>query len=139
MSIRTRRCVIAAIVLTSIGCQMGNTPGEFAPATSPQGTEVRVTYEQAGRLTDASGELIEARADGLLVLLPRGFTRIDYDAISVITFGAPGGSQRLSGVRTAEERQRLAQLSRYPVGLTDDQVARLLQARGQERLIEVDP
>jgi hypothetical protein len=88
------------------------------------------------RLTQ-NGELIEVRDGGLLILLPGGLTLVDYAVVREATFPETIGVGPLRGRGTEEQLARLARFSRYPFGLKEEQLARLLEALGQDGLVEI--
>lgn len=133
MDARARYVVPRIAILVSLavaGCQMGTRPSELVPATSPRGTEVELHLTDAGgRLT---GELVAVRENDLLLDTSRGFTAVRYAAFGRAEFeDAPG----VGRWRDAEgQRERLARYSRYPFGVSEELLRRLLAARDQEEL-----
>ena len=116
-------------LLVVAGCSIGTRPAHFRPAAGPAGvtTEIRTKGE---RLT---GELL-ALDDTALVLRRLGGTQpvafVRYSSIRASRFEQVGVS--LSGrPPLAREREELRLVSRFPQGLNDDLLRKLLAAYAQ--------
>lgn len=143
--------VLVLTLLLGAGCQYRvdyYTPS--AVAVSPVGTEASITVQEGAADRTITGELIEAREDGLLILssetselmlLPYGrVVEMDFeDAPGVNTcIDCSSAFRPILPLIEDEERQRaLAQFSRYPFGLDDAQLQRLLEALGQSELVVI--
>ena len=134
------------ILLVGAGCQYRwsyLTPDPVA--VSPIGTEVSIRVQEGAGDRSITGELIEVRGDGLLVLASEisALTLLPYDRIVEMDFenalGVDSGIDRSSGsLGIPPSRQRdLAQFSRYPFGLDDGQLQSLLEAHGQSELVVI--
>jgi hypothetical protein len=129
--------MVVAILLSAPACMVGTAPGSVVPATSPRGARTTITYELGGALTTDSGELVEVRSDGLVVLFENGLTLLSYTALREGRFSGIPGPRRIDGSVDESARTQLARYARYPFGLTGEQLAGLLEALGQERLAEI--
>lgn len=142
---RTRRATRLAFTSTVIviamslsGCNWGTRPQKFSPALGPQGARVavRVTNEPSDRL----GELFASDSVGVTILSDdRHLIRIAWrrvDAMDVSKVGAEY-DLRHGEQPSAEKRQRVALLSRFPQGLNRDLLARTLALLRQDALQEI--
>jgi hypothetical protein len=73
------------------------------------------------------------------VKLPGGFVLMRFGAILEVRFDGVGGGRRVPRPSGRAALIELAQLSRYPFGLSAEQLARLLASANQPQLIEVRP
>ena len=142
------------LILLGGGCQYRLS--FFTPpraAVSPVGTEASIRVREGGRDRTIMGELIEVREDGLLLLAygTSELTLLPYGVLVAMDFeNAPGVSTSVGGtsdlfrstppLEEDEERQRaLAAFSRYPFGLDDTLLQRLIESLGQSGLVVVGP
>ena len=151
-----RGSVISLILLLCAGCSTSNrvyTPrkdGFFGPArvsVVPTGTTVTLRVRGAGIDPSLRGELIEVRVDGFLILTETTslLTLVPYDRMTRMRFGNDVGiSRSINGNRSrgippmqqdSVRQTALARFSRYPFGLKDAQLQRLLEALGQAELV----
>ena len=120
--------IAAGLALTLGACNTGPGVDTYTPARSPQGVEIRIRM----RGGETSGELLEVRDSGVvvsqrsIVLVP--FELIEEFRLTQERSAYPGGPP------SAEVRERLRLLSRFPSGLSADHLARILEARGQREL-----
>ena len=122
--------VVACVAgLALAACFTGPAADHYATALTPAGVQIRA---DVGR-DDVRGELLETRDSGIVVLAANAITLIPFTAIHTITL-AQERTGYSGGVPTPAVRERLRLLSRFPVGLPPDQLARLLAARGQRSL-----
>lgn len=126
------------------GCVFGPSIDGLAPARTGHGVEIRI----ASRATASSsfgafsGELLAVREDALLLHVPL----LRDDPVTLISYAVIGsaevvGLDRLSfgdgAAPSAEQREELRLLSRYPQGVSDDLLRRLLAAYDQDELTTV--
>lgn len=134
------------LLLIVAGCQVGSTGHDLAPARTGRGITIQLTT--TSDLTSASlrkhpAEVLDVQTDSLLLrsLLLRSrrmsqqkIFRIAYSAIeeagfddlSQLNFGSNGPS--------SNQRERLRLLSRFPQGVDEDLLRRLLNAYDQDTL-----
>lgn len=133
MSMRLGLALFALAVLAA--CAVGTTGGSYEPAKGPAGA--RVTLEVTGH-REVIGELLAVEDTSLLVLQERQLLRVPLPL--VISGNAPKVSftGRTLMAKSDEARERLRLISRYPQGMSPELEARLLEAYGQSRVLEVD-
>lgn len=124
-------------LLTLTGCSVGPNVNKLAPARTGQGVDIAVVPVETpdgptyGRI---SAELLAVRDDalllraGLLVLV--SYASIKSAEVEELTRLNFGGRRPPS----EEQRQELRLLSRYPQGISDDLLRRLLDAYDQDEL-----
>ena len=133
MSMRPALGVFALGLLAA--CAVGTTGGSYEPAKGPAGA--RVTLEVTDH-REVVGELLAVEDTSLLVLQERQLVRVPLPLI------ASGNAPKVSFTgptlmaRRDESRERLRLISRYPQGMNPELEARLLEAYGQSRVLEVD-
>ena len=129
----------ALLVLACLmnSCRHGMTAEKFPPAQSPKGATVRVTTDQR----QFTGELIEVRAAGLVVLTEQILRLLPYNAILSSRIEHANRRYGIKSRRAPEPevRDRLRLLSRFPYGLTPELLDELLRAYGQTQLAGVNP
>ena len=133
---RSTLTLIALLMLA--GCRIGPSPDGYRPAHRPEGARADLTLsEQVLR-----GELLALHKDGLVVLV----TDKPVDELAFVPFDAiqegefdQGKTLRLRNGKApgARARERLRLMSRYPQGLSDNVLARLLAAYEQDELTTV--
>jgi hypothetical protein len=157
------RLLAAACLALALGCAIG--PGRrFEASRTPQGARVAATVAGSGTgvvKTEVRGELLEVHANGLLVLgKPAEITRegakavemrrvaerpalllLPFDRILEARFTGLGRWSNIDAGRapTAEVRERLRLVGRFPQGLAPDQLRRLLAAQGQLEVRRLGP
>jgi hypothetical protein len=119
-------CVVA-IALSLGACFTGPAATEYAPALSPAGVRMSV---RVGR-DDIRAELLETRDSGIVVLAPDVIAFIPFSAIRDFTL-AQERSRYAGGIPTPAVREHLRLRSRFPHGLSPEQLARLLAAQRQD-------
>ena len=115
------------------GCTHGPQLKNFDAAYGPAG--VASTIEFYAGSTDLKGELLAVETDALVLALANRIVRAPYTAIRAASFeGAP--QMGISAMRRPREetRRQLSLLSRFPQGLRDDVLARLLAVYGQDEI-----
>ena len=124
-------------LLLLLGCMVGTTSHNYQPAQGPAGAAIRLTLADGRTVT---GELLSVGSEVLLVLerreaLERGqLLRVSLGALRELS--APKVSHSGSDLPT-DIRERLRLISRYPQGVSPELERQLLQAYGQEAIIEV--
>jgi hypothetical protein len=114
-------------------CHFGGRVENFPPATSPQGVRVRLNRS-------LTGELLLVQDTALLVLVGAGAggraTIAPFRRIRTADFEKLGGGYDFVGSASPDSEllARVRTVSRYPQGLTDEQLARLLASLGQKTL-----
>ena len=138
-----RRTLICAALLAFAACTFGPKLRDFAPAKRPEG----ITVEVDGGGGRFIGELLEVREEGLLLRTdvvsgprPR-LLLVSYPAIRLAHFVEMPASLDLEKGRAPEPRarERLRRLSRFPQGLSEELLRRLLDADAQAELERVKP
>ena len=149
----------ALILLVGTGCMTPrprvDTPrkkGILVPprvTVLPTGTAVSLRIRSGGTSIRLRGELVEVRMDGFLILSEATslLTLVPYDLMTRMRFGTDVGISRNINRRRdipplKEDLLRqtaLARFSRYPFGLKDTQLQRLLEALGQAELVVIGP
>jgi hypothetical protein len=119
------------LVLAVVACQRGATVERFEPARGPAGAEVLVRLRRVP-VRRIVGELITVRDSDLLVLDSAAFWRIPLHAIAYAEVEVRGAEVSIRQGRVIGSRERLARLSRYPQGVPDDLLRRLLVAYGRD-------
>jgi hypothetical protein len=127
---------VAVLLLTA--CRVGPNIETFEPARRAEGTQATLRLRVAGRAITRVGELVAVREVDFLLLTERGLERVPFEAMDSGEFAdaRPGRVQRAG---REGDRRSIAHYSRYPLGLTDEQLRALVQALGQDALIEVAP
>ncbi len=138
----TRLLTAMAAIIVAGACSVGPQIHEFKPASTPNGVfmDVRLHGEIIGgkRLY---GELLSARPDGLLLsVVPKDRPRevgkvmlVPYWMLDVIEPEQMGYVKVSSEGRNMDEERlkRLNAVARYPQGLSDELLAKLLAAVDQ--------
>ena len=158
-----RFCAVAPILLLGAGCftartySIGTTsvfsgPSLPSVSTSPTGTEARIEVQEGGGERIVTGELIAVRADGFLILSAESspLMLVPYSRMVAIDFEDDVGANTSVGSATgpwfasipplqedAERRSAMARFSRYPFGLEEALLQRLLDAHGQAELVVI--
>jgi hypothetical protein len=131
----------AAIAMSGIqlgSCHTGVQLETFRPAHNPDGIRVQIELERE----QMSGELLEVRADGLLIYASARDQRIvlvPYSLIERATFNQ--FNRVLTSGRDPDDvtKERLRLLSRFPQGLSEELMASVLAAYGQNHLEILGP
>lgn len=127
------RCAALALVAA---CNWGTRPQKFAPAQRPDGASVtlRVRGERAPR----TGELFAVDSVGLTVRAPR-LVRVAWARIEWADVAGLGDDYSLYRGRAADMfyQARLALVSRFPQGLSDTLLPRVLAALKQPQREEI--
>jgi hypothetical protein len=125
------------LVCLTNGCSFGMTARKYRPAQDPQGVIMRLDTAQ-GQL---SGELIEVRDDGIVLLADQMLRLLPYTAILSSELDQTASRYSISR-RAAPEpdvQEHLRLLSRFPQGLSPELMRQLLDAYGQTELAGASP
>ena len=127
--------VLVLACLTN-GCSFGMTARKYSPAQGPKGIMMHVSTGQK----QLTGELIEVRADGIL-LADEKLRLLPYTAILSAEANEKDTPYRISKgtVPNRDVQEHLRLLSRFPQGLTPELIQRLLDAYGQTELAAANP
>lgn len=119
------------------GCSVGMTAREYRPAQAAEGVIMRVRTAQ-GQL---SGELIEVRDAGIVVLVDQKLRLLPYTVIlsSKVDQTDSGYAISQRTVPKPDVQAHLRLLSRFPQGLTPELMRQLLDAYGQTELAGANP
>jgi hypothetical protein len=115
----------STLLLLLVACSIGTTGRNYQPAKGPAGAIV--TLELSGQ-RKAVGELLAVEDSALLVLQGRELVRV---SLPLILSGKAPKVSFTGGNLTAETRERLRLISRYPQGVSAELEARLREAYGQ--------
>jgi len=123
------RFFVMLVALAPCACMIGRSAGNFQPATGPAGITVQITTRQTPKL---AGELLEVRDTAFLVLAEGAVQLAPFRAIRAARFQQRGSLDFGDGeTPSAESRERMRQLARFPTGLTPELLQTLLQASRQ--------
>jgi hypothetical protein len=126
-------------VLLTLGvsaCRIGSDPAKSPAATSPFGVQIAIRLRPPSEDSPIQAELLAIRDDGYLV--------VDNTTIMLVLFGSAEearvsdvpGMKTLEGDPPPADRLDKARMhARYPFGLTEEQLAVLLENRNQEALV----
>ena len=121
---------------------------------APTGTKASIRIQEGARERRVEGELIEVRKDGLLILTTdtSELTLLSYSSMVRMRFKPDAGINRsvhgsrfhgnpaykIPPLQEDQVRQRtLARFSRYPFGLDEVRLQRLLNVLGQSELVVI--
>jgi hypothetical protein len=143
MTMRYVTWVLGTLFLAGgFGCYVGTDPGKSFVATSQYGIQIGLHFhtpedqpeEWVGRPMRI--ELLAVTEEGLLVDDGASIWLFHYGSFRSAEFLDEGGAKDLEGNPPLPDRLEMARLlSRYPYGLTDDQLEALLADRGQEGVV----
>jgi hypothetical protein len=134
---------LASLSLGLTACTVGPTLAEFKPAHSPAGVHTRVNvHRNILRDNKVAGELLAVQGDGLLILsqepvLPdtsgARLVLVPFRMMRSIRIEQVGSfSIKSEGKEMDESRKaRLQMLSRYPQGVSDELLQKLLASHVQ--------
>jgi hypothetical protein len=128
---------LVMIACLSNGCSVGITAAKYPPAQGPSGVIVRVKTAQG----DVSGELIEVRDAGIVVLANQKLRLLPYTVIvsSEVDRTDSGYAISQRTVPRPAVQAHLRLLSRFPQGLAPDLMRQLLDTYGQTELAGANP
>lgn len=117
-------------LLALFGCSIGGSVAGWRPSSQAAGTEIELDL---GGIRKVKGELIALDSAGFLVLEPTRLVRIDPQELR----GGSGYKTSFDSPLSAETRDRLRLMSRYPQGVSPEVERALLEAYGWRR-VEVE-
>ena len=119
------------------GCSFGMTAKKFPPALSAKGVTMRVVTDQR----TVSGELIEVRDTGIVILADQKMQLLPYSSMVTANAEGIGSSLKIDGRRTPdpEVHDRLRLLSHFPQGLSPQLLQEFLGRYGQTALAGENP
>ena len=135
---KTAKLMMWALVTALLfSCRYGVSVESFPPARTATGVASDIMTDR-GRLT---GELIEVRDSGIVILAERVLRLLPYSEIVSSRFEGLSRGVTLGNRRppTAESREQLRMASRFPPGLSPEMLEKLLQAHGQTSLAGSNP
>lgn len=123
---RFRHALLPIALIAAAGCRIGGT-WDPTIVNSPLGATVEIRNGSGTR----EAELLMARADGLVILIDEEVRLARWaDMARVRVRRMPAGYLN-PGQPNPDMQHALRRVSRYPLGLTDDQFAELLASFGQ--------
>ena len=139
MSRRITLCLLAPVALVC-ACRVGPQISEFPAARQPQGANLEIVVRgEENRLFRNEGELIDVRDAGLLIELEREDSRhlvlvawSEIDRLDATELDGFFTRYADSANRRDDIKAEYRLISRFPQGLSDDLLARLLAAYRQE-------
>jgi len=125
-------------LLAASACRWGPRLDRFPAATSASGATMAI---DGPRRSSLDGELLAAADSGLVVARQARVTFVPYAAISSARVVGLDQAYALARGRApdAERLARLRRVSRFPQGLNDEILARLLRAHAQDGVDRVQP
>jgi hypothetical protein len=117
-------------LLALFGCSIGGSVAGWRPSSQAAGTEIELDL---GGMHKVKGELIALDSAGFLVLEPTRLVRVDPQELR----GGSGYKSSFDSPLSAETRNRLRLMSRYPQGVSPEVERALLEAYGWRR-VEVE-
>jgi hypothetical protein len=133
--------VTALLILLTLaylnGCTFGMTAPKYRPAQEPKGVNMRIDTAQG----QFSGELIEVRNVGIVVLADQKLRLLPYTVILSSKIDQTESRYAISQrtVPKPEVQEHLRLLSRFPQGLTPELMKQLLGEYGQTELAGANP
>ena len=127
-----KRFALPALLLLA-SCRLGTQAKDFPPALRTTGVAASVRTGS----TTVDGELLELR-DSALVVLANQLTLIPVRAIQRAQFSDTRVIVESRYALRPEERQELRMLARYPYGIPDAALAKLLASKGQTAIVVVE-
>ncbi len=134
------------ILLVSTSCVIGPSIKKLPQTRTGQGIIVALTTEMAPGNVTLYAEVLAVEAEGLLLCgtaSPQNvqairLVRIAYGAIEKATFEGHRGLNFGKGrIPSAEQRETLRLLSRFPQGVNEDLMPQLLAAYDQDELLTI--
>jgi hypothetical protein len=134
---RSMRLLLLGLLAVS-ACRWGPRLDRFPAATTPSGATMAIAG--AGR-SSLDGELLAATDSGLFVARRARVTFVPYAAISSARVVGLDQAYMLARGRAPDAGRlaRLRRVSRFPQGLSDEVLARLLRAHAQDDVERVRP
>jgi hypothetical protein len=129
--------VVLGLLVVSTGCRVGSNPAISPVATGPRGTRVDIYWRGPDDgYWERFAELVAVADSGLFLLHAASVVYYPLGApVRMQPREAPGvGSVNLE-TAVPEDLGDLAPYARYPFGLDDTQIERLVEAMGRDRVI----
>jgi len=131
--------VLTLVILACLsnGCSFGMTTRKYPPAQGPTGVIMRLRTAQG----QISGELIEVRDVGIVVLVDQKLRLLSYPVILSSEVDRTDSRYAISQgiVPKPDVQAHLRLLSRFPQGLTPELMRQLLETYGQTELAGANP
>ena len=132
--------LLMLVILASLSnnaCTFGVTAPKYLPAQGPRGVNLHVDTSP-GKF---SGELIEVRDAGIVVLADQKLRLLPYTSILSSGIDQTASHYAISKgtIPKPEVQAHLRLLSRFPQGLTPELLRQLLGAYGQTELAGANP
>jgi hypothetical protein len=124
--------ILSLLALTGCVLRLGQHVRDYEPATRAAGTGAVINTATL----QVAGELLEVRDTALVVLTSSRVTLVPRRLVSAMRFDDLPVSRL--GSLTPEEARRLQLLSRFPHGMPDEALRRLMASRQQQTLHVVD-
>lgn len=133
---RLSSVLVIVLALGALSCHRGTRPANFPPALGPQGASVVIRLQSEPRARE--GELFAVDSIGMTVLAPN-LVRVAWASIRWAEIANLGYRYDVIGGVTpdAEKLARIALVSRFPQGLSDELLARLFTMLPQQSLEEI--
>lgn len=132
-----QRPLLVSIILLFLlpsGCTVGPSIHSARQAHNPTGVNSEIRYGEHIR----GGELIAVREEGIVILSRGNLSVVPFKVIQSARFSGRGAPRLSHGRRPDEDGlERLRQLSRYPHGLSNEVLQRLLDEFDQDELTVV--
>ena len=131
--------LLALVILACLnnGCSFGMTARKYPPALGPKGVIMSVRTSQG----QFSGELVEVRDSGIVVLTDQKLRLLPYNVILSSEIDKTSSRYAISRqtVPKPDVQAHLRLLSRFPQRLTPELTKQLLDAYGQTELAGANP
>lgn len=130
------RTLAVFFLMAAAGCHVpiGFDPALYPPARRATGTTAYVSLAAAS----LQGELLEVRDTALVLRTVDSIVLVLTSRTTSLDFEDHRRRRRVHDSLTAEEREKLRLLSRYPQGIPPAALAQLLADRGQTTLKVID-
>lgn len=130
---KTRNVAVTGLMLVALSaCRVGG--WSTSQKATPYGGRAHVTTPD----TALAGELLTVDASGVLLAAPDELVRVRWASISRVRVRDRGVDVALLRAAPSEaQMEDLRLVSRYPFGLTEDQLRTLLSSQGQVSVREV--
>ncbi|MFN2399995.1 MAG: hypothetical protein ABR543_15355 [Gemmatimonadaceae bacterium] len=130
-------CFTMAVVPLTGACPIGTTVRRYEPARGPKGifTSIQLTGKSA-----VSGEVLEVRTDALLVRasVGSGIVLVPLKAIRRARFKGVAHGINDGGWRGLDTQNAVRLSSRFPYGLAEEHLQKLLAETGQSAPLLMD-
>ena len=128
--------LLAPLLLASLtSCRLGSNPAKSPVADSPYGAQANLELTASGE-ADFRAELLAVTEEGLLLDDGAQIHLFQFSSFKEAKLDGAPRTGTLKGEDPDPERmEAFKKYSRYPFGLTDEQLAALVESRDQEDLI----